>query len=35
MQADHVFIGVDDYEQIKQWYIEKFDLIYIPTQDSF
>jgi methylmalonyl-CoA/ethylmalonyl-CoA epimerase len=25
MQADHVFIGVDDYEKIKQWYIEKLD----------
>lgn len=25
MQADHVFIGVDDYEQIKRWYIEKID----------
>lgn len=25
MQADHVFIGVDDYEQIKHWYIEKLD----------
>jgi catechol 2,3-dioxygenase-like lactoylglutathione lyase family enzyme len=25
MQADHVFIGVDDYEKIKHWYIEKLD----------